>query len=395
MTRFEYETIRFEDEEDQVKCVFMKVFYFYLNKTDLKKIGDYVLGEDFIEFATGNTKRFEFLLNQGFNNLTNTITDKKAIYVHRNSGIPLMGNGGFGIVDRDTNCIEIKPFCGCNLDCVYCSVDEGRRSVDFVVEPDYLVEELAKVISVKKHPVEVHIGCHGEPLLYSELSYLISEMKKIPNLRFISMDTNGVLLTEKVVDELITAGLDRFNLSINSLNPANADRMSGKKYPLDRVKKMAEYAIKKGADVFIAPVVVQGFNDEDMDELVGYAKRIGAHLGIQNFLNYDYGKKPAKSIPMDAFFEKLRVLEKKHNTHLILNGKEDFQIVPDTKIPRQFKKGEIVKAKIVSLGRFSNEVIAVANNRTISVYNARRKVGEDVKIRIIREKHNIYAAEEI
>ena len=35
MARFEYETIKFIEEKDRIKCVFMKIFYFYLEKNDV------------------------------------------------------------------------------------------------------------------------------------------------------------------------------------------------------------------------------------------------------------------------------------------------------------------------------------------------------------------------
>ena len=63
------------------------------------------------------------------------------MYIHQNSGIPLIGTNYFGLVDRDTNIIEFKPITSCNIDCIYCSVAQEKRVMDYVVEKDYLVQE--------------------------------------------------------------------------------------------------------------------------------------------------------------------------------------------------------------------------------------------------------------
>jgi uncharacterized Fe-S cluster-containing radical SAM superfamily enzyme len=59
---------------------------------------------------------------------------------------------------------------------------------------------------------------------------------------------------------------------------------------------------------------------------------------------------------------------------------------------KPFNKGDIIKAKIVLPGRLKNEMIAVAVNRCISVVNCNAEINSQVKLRIIKEKHNIFSA---
>ncbi|HDD34251.1 MAG TPA: radical SAM protein, partial [Thermofilaceae archaeon] len=42
--------------------------------------------------------------------------------------IPLIGHLAFGIVDRGTNLLQIRPTSSCPLSCVFCSVDAGPAS---------------------------------------------------------------------------------------------------------------------------------------------------------------------------------------------------------------------------------------------------------------------------
>ena len=73
--------------------------------------------------------------------LKNKLNGNNTLYIHKNSGIPLIGSLSFGIIDRGSNMLEIKPLTSCNADCIFCSVDEGPSSKkirDIVVEKDYL-----------------------------------------------------------------------------------------------------------------------------------------------------------------------------------------------------------------------------------------------------------------
>ena len=400
MIRKNFEQLRFKnkEKEEKIEVIFLDHFTFEIYHEDLLKIGKFNTGKDFIEFDTNEKKlrKLDFLINAGFNNLKSRITGKKTIYVHSNSEIPLIGNGGFGIVDRGSNIIEIKPICGCNLDCIYCSVDENKRNVDFIIEKDYLINELKKVVKIKKNPVEIHIGCQGEPLLYSPLVELIEDCANIPNVKRISMDTNVTLLNPKKVDELVDAGLTQFNCSLNSLNKKKSVMIANKPYNVDFVKKIIRYISQKNVLLVIAPVWMHGVNDDDMEEIIRLCKETNAVVGIQNYLNYSYGKKIGNSVSMEEFYDKLIGLEKKHDIKLLIKP-EDFNVMKDIELPKPFKKNEIINVKLVSIGRMSDEFLAVANDRVISVYDKsgklNNKIDNNIKIRIVRSKHNIYAGE--
>jgi hypothetical protein len=401
MATLEFKDLSFKDCKDKIKINFLKIFYFYLNKSLLNKISKFKITQNKIIFENISEKRaerkFNFLLQQGFKNLKNKITNRKTVYIHKNSNIPLIGSVYFGIIDRGTNIIEIRPITGCNLNCIYCSVDEGipsKRKIDFVVEEDYLIEELKKVIDFKNmYNIEVHINAQGEPLLYADIINLIKDIRKIKAVETISMDTNGTLLTKVLIDELAEAGLTRINLSLNALSQEIAKKMANKPYNLKKVLEIAEYIPKK-LDLIIAPVWVPGYNDKEIPKLIEFAKKIGAGkscppIGIQNFLNYKFGRNPVKATPLEVFFKKIRDLEKKYNANLTV--KEGFKVVKTKELPKPFKRKEVIEAKIVLLGRLKNEKLAIGRNRLISIPNCYKDT--IAKIKITRTKHNIFFGE--
>ena len=389
--QFEYEDIKFKQEKEGVNAIFLEIFSFKIKNEELERLGTYSVNKGKIVFKTNiNERKFGELINKGFNSLTNLTNGKPTTYIHKNSGIPLMGNVSFGIIDRGTNILEIKPITSCNLDCVFCSVDENRRIRDFVVEADYLIEEINKLIAYKEcNEMEIHVGCQGEPLRYSKLTYLIKKLRHNKAIKRVSMDTNATFLTENKIDELINAGFTRLNISLNAIDPVLATKMAGKPYQVTNILNAIKYVASKNIEVVVAPVIVKGLNDEELENIVKFAKNLNKKqkaplLGVQKYLYYPKGKK-LKEEEWDPFFERLKRLEKKHTIRLILK-ETDFSVIKTKELPKPFKKKEIIEAEVKCEGRLKNEKIAVAQNRTISFTGPAKS---KAKLKITRIKHNI------
>ncbi|MBI2650996.1 radical SAM protein [Candidatus Woesearchaeota archaeon] len=403
MAELAFKDLSFEEKEEKIRINFLKIFYFDIDKAMIGRLGNFKISNNSISFPSiSNQKaqrKFSMLLSQGFIHLKNRLNNKPAIYVHKNSGIPLMGTNYFGLIDRGTNIIEIKPITSCNLSCVYCSVDEGplsRRKIDFVVEEAYLIQEFKKIVEFKGEDcIDAHINAQGEPLLYADMVDLVRDIAKIPQVKSISIDTNGTLLNKQLIDDLAAAGLTRINLSLNALDKDTADKMAGFPYSLKRVVELAAYIPKK-MDLIIAPVWLPGYNDNELVKLAKFAQEIGAgkncpKIGIQNFMYYPFGRNPVKAVSMEIFYKKLHELEQQHGISLI-NKEYMFNIKKCKEMPKPFKKGDIIKAKIACHGRLSGERLAIAANRLISAPNCDKEEGF-VKLKIKRTKHNIFLGE--
>jgi len=309
----------------------------------------------------------------------------------------------FGVVDRNTNIIEIRPITGCNLNCIFCSVDLCKRERDFVVSADYLFKEadnLAKLKRTKAKELEIHINAMGEPLLYAPLAELIKKLKKIKGVKQISIDTNGTLLTEERIDELVKAGLTRFNISLNAFSEETAKKIANVPYPIETVKKMCKYITKK-ADILLAPVWMQGVNDKDIEEIIKFSQELKKLrqsqkvpiIGVQNFLEYEHGKMPAKSISFDEFYLALADLEEKYKLKLKLS-REDFGITQANVLKKPFDKDDFVKAIVVCHGKFKNEKLCSAHERIISVRTSAREE-KNVNCKITRTKYNVFYGNEL
>ncbi|MBN2367768.1 radical SAM protein [Candidatus Woesearchaeota archaeon] len=392
MATLKFRDLRFSDEESRIRVSFMDIYCFYLEKSELCKLGKYAITKKSIEFSSGKKnenlqQKFTYLLSKGFESLRSSLNGKPALYIHRNSGIPLIGSNEFGIIDRGTNTIEIKPLTTCNIDCIFCSVDHSKRISDIVVEPEYLVEELKKVIDIKKNRVNIHIGSQGDPGLYSNLEFLVKELRKIKKVSAISMVTNGTLITKNRAEKLIKSGLTHFHISLHTTSQEMADRLSQSKYPLKRIMEICKFVSEK-AHLLLVPVWVPGINDKDIEDVIIYAKEIGAKIGVQNFLEYKFEKKPVNPIPMKLFFKKINELEEKLDIDLTtLDG--ELKILPDEALPKPFRKGETIQVEIKAKSRMKNSMIAAARERAVTVINCRRETGS-IKVKLIRDKDNIF-----
>ncbi len=384
--------LRFFDEYS----LLMNTFSFPVTKQDLLNAGASNVGENFLEFENEHFEKGVLsLINNGLSNLKNIVTKKSAVYLHKGLNIPLLGHVGFGLIDRGTNAVEVKPITGCNLKCLFCSVDQELRFRDFVIEEEFLISELEKLLAIKKSECYIFINAHGEPLFYSPLTRLIRDLKSNQKIKDIILITNASLLSKGYIDELIASGLGRMNISIHSLDKKKAIDLSGiKGYDLDSILANILYAKSKGLSVTITPVVLfsskklerQGIesNQKDMIEIARFCKENGLLFSPQNYLSYKLGKRVSKEKSFEDFYVFLDTLKKNF-------GNEIFELALDIKqdnsLKNPFRKGEIVSLKKEFNGLLENEAICVLRNRLVSVIGARDK--NSFKVKIIRTKDNI------
>jgi len=340
-------------------------------------------------------------------NIKRRACPRRQIYrIAEDSEIPLVGCIAFGLIDRGTNVIQVRPISTCVLSCIFCSTDAGPnsrwRQTEYVVDLDYIIEEFEKIVKYKGcKRIEAHIDTVGDPTTYPQLVELIQKISEINGVEVVSMQTHGVLLNEKLIDELADAGLSRINLSIDAMDSELAKTLAGtESYSLAHIIEVAKYIAESSPiDLLIAPVWVPKINDHEIPKIIQFAKNIGAGkkwppLGIQKYEAHKFGRKPRNVKPMSwkKFYSELRKMERKFKVKLVLR-REDFDIVKLPMLPSPFKLYEKVKARIVAPGWLRGEKIAVARGRVLTIVDADDiPLDTTVYARIIRVKHNIYIA---
>jgi len=317
--------------------------------------------------------------------------------------MPLIGSVNFGLVDRGTNVIQVRPSTTCPLNCIFCSTDAGpcsrRRRAEYIVDLDHIMEWFRALSSMKGKGVEAHIDTVGDPLTYPRLVDLVSALSDDPNVDVISLQTHGHLLTERLLDGLSEAGLDRVNLSIDSTDQDQARTLAGTAgYDLHRITRMAEYLVRETKiDLLLAPVWVHPLNDGEMDKLMTLARELGAGkrwppVGIQKCEFHRLGRrtKGMHQISWYRFYRALREMEVRLGAKLVPTPR-DFGIRPARSVKAPFAKGERVRARVVGPGWFHGESLAITRDGhwNLTVVGEELTLGQDVKVRLLRTKDGI------
>ncbi|OYT51704.1 MAG: hypothetical protein B6U73_01385 [Desulfurococcales archaeon ex4484_204] len=338
------------------------------------------------------------------------VQGRELVRVGYDVDVPLIGSIAFGLIDRGTNIIQVRPVSFCALSCIFCSTDAGPRSrwrrAEYYVAHDMLIDWVNALAKLKGRHLEAHIDTVGDPLLYDKLPDLIHELKTIPEVEVVSLQTHGLTLTYKLVDKLSSSGLDRVNLSIDTLDEDKGRYLQGARYySVRRVMEYAEYIVRStSTDITLTPVYLPGINDSDINDMVRWGIRIGVGrrsppFGIQKFVKHKHGRVPkgVKIISWGRFYSFLRRLEKRFSVKLVLS-KRDYGVKEAPTPPLLFRVGDKVRVEVVAPGWLKNEWLAIPTqlpNRVITIIGEGLSVGMKLAVRVFRNKHNIYLARPI
>ncbi|MDD4878492.1 MAG: radical SAM protein [Candidatus Nanoarchaeia archaeon] len=319
------------------------------------------------------------------------------VHITKESGIPLIGCIAFGIIDRGTDLLQVRPTSVCNLHCKYCSVSANNYDIhpaNFTVDKDYLIEEVEKVVKFKETECEINLDSVGELTTYAKLPELVKGLKSIKGVKSISMQTNGTLLTGDMLIALEKAGVNHINLSINSLDANLAADLSGRPgYSLDHILQIAKMIADSSIELLIAPVWIPKINDADIPKLIELAKKLNAKIGIQKYETYRYSRKikGAKQTTFWKFYRQLKDMEKESGIKLVLTA-SDFLIHKTKRIPAVFEPGEKVQVNVKCPGWIKGQMIGAAKGVCVSVNDCKTPIGKNARVKILENKNSIYVA---
>jgi cyclic pyranopterin phosphate synthase len=101
----------------------------------------------------------------------------------------------------------------------------------------------------------------GEPTVRANVVDLVRGIKQTPGVKTVAMTTNGLLL-DKLAEPLAAAGLERVNVSIDTLNPEKFNKLT-RWGQVEDVWAGLDAAAKAGLGIKLNGVVVRGYNDKE------------------------------------------------------------------------------------------------------------------------------------
>src|SRR3990172_2943208 len=172
-------------------------------------------------------------------------------------------------LNRPLRSLRVSVTDRCNMRCRYCMPEEDyiwlpRASILSFEEIDRLVGVFA---GLGVHKVRL---TGGEPLLRHDLTKLVALLSRHPSLGDLALTTNGILLARHAT-ELRAAGLGRVTVSLDTLKPSRMLEFARTARHADILDGIAA-ARAAGFRVKLNAVVIRGYNDDELTDLVEYGR---------------------------------------------------------------------------------------------------------------------------
>lgn len=159
----------------------------------------------------------------------------------------------------------------CNLRCAYCMPPEGipLKSHDDILRYEEITRLVTLLAWAGVRKVRI---TGGEPLVRSGVVDLVAQIARVPGIETVGMTTNGLLLAHHAA-QLKAAGLDRLNVSLDTLHPDRFERLTRSNRHAD-VLTGIDAALAAGfAPLKINVVVIGGVNDDEVPQFVALASK--------------------------------------------------------------------------------------------------------------------------
>jgi len=264
----------------------------------------------------------------------------------------------------------------CNFRCRHCSVKrfQGKKEGRFFTPDD--VKELSRQADEMGLAHIVITG--GEPLIFPDFDAIVQAID--PQKFYITSDTNGWLLDRKKAKHLKDIGVDKIQLSLDSLSAREHDAFRRKDKSHERALRAIDAAQEAGLNIIIQTVVskervrskelidfLEFLNARGVGVFVTYAKPVGSWEG-----NFD--------VLIDrADMDHMRELEKKHNvfTHLTPGYGLDLGCIAVKRMVSITKYGDVMPCPYVhvSLGNFFEEPLKDIIERGLKIKYFGKYVG--------------------
>jgi GTP 3',8-cyclase len=186
---------------------------------------------------------------------------------------------------RTHTSLRISVTDRCNIRCFYCMPNENVR---FRPRHEILTfEEITRFVSVVSQ-----MGVHrlrltgGEPLVRADLPHLVKMLATLPGVDDLALTTNGILLADQAA-ELRSAGLERVNISLDTLNEEVFQKIS-RREGLDRVLAGIAAAQRVGfVQIRLNAIAIHGLTEEEILPLARFARDRGLELRFIEYMPLD------------------------------------------------------------------------------------------------------------
>jgi GTP 3',8-cyclase len=160
---------------------------------------------------------------------------------------------------RNINYLRISLTDKCNLRCVYCMPEDMTfRPREELLQDNELYRLVQIFADLGFHKIRL---TGGEPTVRANVVEIVRQIAATPGIKTVAMTTNGLLL-DKLARPLADAGLQRVNVSIDTLNPEKFKKLT-RWGEVEDVWQGIAAAKEAGLGIKLNAVVVRHYNDKE------------------------------------------------------------------------------------------------------------------------------------
>ncbi|WP_341937457.1 GTP 3',8-cyclase MoaA [Marinimicrobium sp. C2-29] len=174
--------------------------------------------------------------------------------------------------DRRFSYLRLSVTEVCNFRCDYC-LPEGTDCGPEARAQDLTLDEIRRLVTAfaRLGMRKVRIT-GGEPSLRKDLTDIIAVCKQTPGIETVALTTNGYRMA-KDIDDWMAAGLDAVNVSIDSLNHAKFEMITGHN-KLQKILQGLDRAAELGLpSIKVNSVLMKHYNDDALDDFLDFVKK--------------------------------------------------------------------------------------------------------------------------
>ncbi len=221
--------------------------------------------------------------------------------------------------------IEVTKRCNARCDfCDYWKITDRDEMTDFT-DVVRRFDPLAVVFT------------GGEPMLRRDLVPVIRQIKDMPGFRYLTLLTHGGFLSEKKIEELVAAGANQINISMNYPD-ARQDKERGIPGLFEKLERTVPKMVKEGYNCFTFASMLMVDNMHDAEPLIRLAHAWGINIAFSGYNdvkngNQDHFVSPEK---MDEFRRVCaRIVELKRELGNVMTSDYFFETLPDFYLKRE------------------------------------------------------------
>jgi radical SAM protein with 4Fe4S-binding SPASM domain len=180
--------------------------------------------------------------------------------------------------------VMIDPCDACNLRCNFCfqSHVDFKGSMMDEATFDIILEQLKDF----KNPLKVYLYGYGEPLLNPLLPKFVRKLSALKGIGEITVYSNGVALTHELGEELIAAGLNKMEISLNGVSDESFKRITNTPVSFEKVYEQLRYFSENRKSCYLH-VKINGeeYSDDEQKLFAELFSSVGDSIYINHTVN--------------------------------------------------------------------------------------------------------------